>query len=496
MESRRIFEKVQTEREGRPSRVSGTELGFPFPRGVESKRSTRKEDKLTTEWVDEEGIGLQRFISRGSGFTAYYVTGECSYSGEFFSLRKVGLSLMRYGLPKASPEGSSVARKRVPLSEVSVNREAENNLSSAIPLKVSASETKGDDENQSLFSNIPFLTKISRKKRGTFKSSDAGMKDQVDAIAAETVRTGGTRLFQEGECNSVLRLQRTQVLRVPRTTTIANDLLDPIPKERFMGKMTFANEFSIMGHKLGVEKMNLEGHIARMLDTSSATNDGNAVEPKPAMLFVFQTCGQEETKPRRSRAAKGNSDLRNAVTKAKAKVAGTLKQEEFKARNIDLKVKSDPKLTCGSSLFSSYLKPSKRARLITSVSKTPDDTKCILGKFHSSSAEAKLEAAETFEFPASSSEEFRSLELPEWAKIFKRKQEETLFGESSTGAGAPDESFKVDDIPDESAKVATTPSPGLSMSPLKKIEDRVDMLLDRLKSFWGEAHVEAVRPAA
>ncbi|KAL2650032.1 hypothetical protein R1flu_018160 [Riccia fluitans] len=580
---------------------------------------------------------------------------------DYHSLPRKDLQLLckKHGIPANKTNlfmAEALTRKRIPLSEVSVNREAEIDVFSVTPLKLAAAKVNGDVGNQSLFTNTPFLMKRSQKNRATPNSSDAVIKDQVEASVA-TSRVGGTRLFPEEGCSSVSDTSKDAGTPGQRKTTIENDLPGPLreqrkpgrpakrisvtvkqkpeekrpalpkstagphhqleirltgksgvpvngtntahdvtpiptpvassgapqqaergaavtgeitavnaefvvdtesvleheengcrspgssrcrrpddsalnderpvqvelaslgsqietnqleengqgeppPKERFIVKVTFADEVSIKHHKSGaVEKMKLEEHIARRLEITSATGDGNAVEPnwdpKPAPPFVFQASRQEETKPTRGRkaakenpdlrrkAAKGNSDLRSSVTEIKAPIAG-LKHEEAKARNTELKVKPEPKLNCGVPVSSFYSKPSKRARVGASGSKTLDDTKGVVDKVPFSPAEAKLEVrADTFELPAASSHELKILELPEWAKEFKRKQEETIV-ESSTVA----------DTPNESAKVETAASGDFNMTPLKKIEDKVGELLDRLKAFWRKTDVEAVRPAA
>ncbi|KAL3680017.1 hypothetical protein R1sor_022973 [Riccia sorocarpa] len=320
----------------------------------------------------------------------------------------------------------------------------------------------------------------------------------------------------------------------------------PPRKERFIVKVTFADEVSIKCQKSGsVEKMRLDDHITRRSDASSVANDGNKLKPKvdSKQPFVFRASRQEEPQPKRpvktakvtpqsrvagtetkalavvsskqEESAKGNSNLRGVVTEAKAPVIGSSKQEEaakgnsllkatvtetkspavvgsskqddVKTNTTDSKAKPDPKLASDVHATSSYSKPSKRARLVAADSKTPDSTTTgVVDKLNSSTPEAKVEAADSCEVPASSPQEVKILELPEWAEEFKREQTLSVSGKVSTTESATLE---------EAAHVDTAPSPRLVI-PLKKIEDKVSELLNRMKTFWGKANVEIGRPAA
>ncbi|KAG6547963.1 hypothetical protein Mapa_010784 [Marchantia paleacea] len=264
---------------------------------------------------------------------------------------------------------------------------------------------------------------------------------------------------------------------------------DTPPKQRYIVKVTFGENVAI-DQGSAFEKARLEETKAKRLDTS-ATNVGYSVKsrwdsnPATSQPFVFGATRQEETKPKRSKtAARGSSDVKWHA-ESKPSVAGALKQDENKTRRSApevkeaavVKVKPDAH---ASAVSSSYSKPSKRPRL--GVGAKAIDSKGTGDRIPSAPSESEV-IQNTPEITATSSEEFKVLDLPEWAKEFKRKREDTL---SSMSPVAP--------TPDRPAKGENAVTPAAGLSPLKRIEDRVVKLLDRLKGFCWKAEIADIIP--
>lgn len=264
---------------------------------------------------------------------------------------------------------------------------------------------------------------------------------------------------------------------------------DTPPKQRYIVKVTFGDNVAIEQGSV-FEKARLEESKAKRLDTS-ATNAGISVKsrwdskPAPTQPFVFGATRQEETKPKRSKtAARGSSDVK-WHSESRPSVAAAPKQDEHKIRRAAPEVKETAVVKAkpdanSSAVSSSYSKPSKRPRL--GVVAKAIDSKGTGDRISSAPIESEV-LHSTPQITATSSEEFKVLDLPEWAKEFKRKREDTL---SSTCpvAQSPDITTK--------GEIAVTPAAGLS--PLKRIEDRVVQLLDRLKGFCWKAEIADIIP--